>query len=224
MSKCQNFLASRLNKRQAEGQDGTDRFDKKEEGDMMSLRILLVFTVLMSGFSVQAKRGQSLDQVNQVLSQPAIEQEVQRLQKRLRRMNQRLVAVEEFLDQMNGYPPAPPMEHESVCMMVDSGYKKVFIGKGKSQLDAEFEANQLCAKSTHPTYCGSQALLKCDSTSDSPNVSGYVCVVQDSGYKKYFRAEGKTKVEAEALAKQACQKATHPTYCGKETPRCEAMY
>ncbi len=48
---------------------------------------------------------------------------------------------------------------------------------------------------------------------------GFSCLTVDSGYSKTFLGKGKTKLEAEAVARQECGKAVNSSYCN-QTVRC----
>lgn len=121
-------------------------------------------------------------------------------------------------------PPEPRPEVMHACLIVDSGYHKTFRSQATSRLDAEYGARLSCQKSVSANYCAGSAILKCDSTKDLYQVEKFICVVTDSGYNKTFRGEGVTAVAAEAHAKENCQKAVSPNYCGKVEPRCEPVY
>jgi len=144
-----------------------------------------------------------------------LEQRVRYLEDIIRQHEYRLSQIES-----GGYQPPPPYKGHS-CMIIDSGYSKVFFGQGRSQLQAETEARQECGKAVHPTYCG--GAIKCTDGQSEPRARGYFCVVKDSGYGKVFSGEGDDIVEAEYKAKFACQSAVHPSYCGRVAANCEPL-
>jgi hypothetical protein len=146
---------------------------------------------------------------------------IDRLERAVDSLSERVTYLEDLL---NANPLPPPRENLNVCMLVDAGYSKTFLGSGKTKLDAEFNAQQNCAKAVSPSFCvGGASQLKCDDSLSS-NAIGFVCVVVDAGYKKTFRGEGRTAFEAEANAKIACQSSVSPSYCGKVTARCEEVF
>src|SRR5690606_29374757 len=114
--------------------------------------------------------------------------------------------------------PAPYTEH--ICVITDSGYGKIFLGKGRIKLEAETAAKDACAKEVHQTYC--QSTIKCNNPATDRPVNGAICVLTDSGYSKTFKGEAKTLLEAEYNARKACGSAVHPTYCNS-TIRCETF-
>lgn len=143
-----------------------------------------------------------------------LEQRVQYLEDSIRRHEFRLNQIEK-----GGYQP--PSDEGVACIVVDSGYNKVFLGKGRTNLQAETEARQNCGKGVHPSYCSSA--VRCDDGKGNPRARGYYCVVKDSGYGKVFSGEADNIIEAEYNAKFACQSAVNATYCGKVTATCEAV-
>lgn len=150
-----------------------------------------------------------------------LERAVENLQDEVYTLGRRVSYLEDLI---GNNPLPPPQELTHVCLIIDSGYSKAFVGIGKTKIDAEFQAQQNCAKGAHPTYCtGASAKMKCDDTLSSRG-RGFVCVVTDTGYGKVFRGEGITAVAAEGAAKQACQAGAHPTYCGNVTARCEEQF
>ncbi|MCB0384496.1 MAG: hypothetical protein KDD43_03815 [Bdellovibrionales bacterium] len=159
---------------------------------------------------------------------PDLEYRVDRLERESAEIRRTLQQILYRLDELENHGPVPPPvpgnELVHSCLVVDSGYNKTFLGQGKSQLDAEFEARQSCQKSVSASYCAGNAMLKCDTNKDAYQIEKYVCVLTDSGYNKTFRGEGETAVAAEANAKVSCQSSVSASYCGKVEPRCEPVY
>jgi hypothetical protein len=121
-----------------------------------------------------------------------------------------------------GQQPQPPVTNpnEHSCILVDSGFRKTFLGKGKSSLAAEANARQNCGSEVNSSYCnGSVRCMRAEIGS-----AGAFCIVKDSGFGKTFSAEGSDEIEAEALAKIACQKSVNASYCGTVTAKCETTY
>ena len=85
------------------------------------------------------------------------------------------------------------------------------------------EPKKNCEANVHQSYC-KISNARCDSNLDDRRVKSYVCMIVDSGYKKAFRGEGQTAIEAEAKAKQNCQKDVHQSYCGEVKASCEPIY
>ena len=154
-----------------------------------------------------------------------LEDRVNRLERKVSDQERTIDELFERVDRMDrrgrpGPGPGPrPGNSSYSCMIVDSGYKKTFLGVGSTQIDAEFAAKETCQKSVDSSYC--QSTPKCDSTRDMKGSPGAVCIVVDSGYKKTFRGEGETVVAAEARAKQACQASVDSSYCGPVAARCD---
>ncbi|WII73830.1 hypothetical protein QJS83_08060 [Bdellovibrio sp. 22V] len=135
-----------------------------------------------------------------------LESRVYQLEGALSQINQRLTNLE------YGQRPPPfpePGRTEVACMITDSGYSKVFLGKGRVKLEAEAAARESCGKAVHPSYC--QGSIKC--SDKEPLVRGAICVITDTGYSKTFKAEGITILEAEYKARKACGDQVHPSYC-----------
>ncbi|MCE3009680.1 MAG: hypothetical protein LW875_03600 [Proteobacteria bacterium] len=119
-----------------------------------------------------------------------------------------------------GGGPINPRENVSVCMLVASSFLKTYLGTGKNKMDAEYSARESCQKGVHSSFCRSGA-LKCDSNLDTAFESEAVCLVTAATYGRTYRGEGRTAIEAEAKAKQACQEDVHASYCGNVKARCE---
>ncbi len=171
------------------------------------LAVALVFLGISSAADAQGRRPP-----------PAfehLEQRVQYLEDTIRQHEFRLNQIEK-----GGQQP-PPIFVGYACLLVDTGYSKVFLGKARTSLQAETEARQECGKAVHPNYCS--AAVRCNDGKSEPWVRGYYCVVKDTGYGKVFSGEAENIIEAEYNAKAACQKAVHPSYCGKVSAICEAI-
>ncbi len=147
-----------------------------------------------------------------------LETKVNQLEGYMAHLNQRLSDLE--YNQRPPVPPPPPAAQEVMCLITDSGYKQVFMGKGRVRLEAEAAARQACGSGTHPTYC--TGAIKCSDPRQDPYVRGAICMITDTGYKKTFKAEGKTVIEAEYAVRKACGSGTHPTYCQHEAS-CETF-
>ena len=140
---------------------------------------------------------------------------------RIRQLESRVTQLEGFLNQLhqrvsnleyNQRPePYPPVSSEVVCLITDSGYSKVFLGRGRMALEAEAAAREVCGRETHPSYC--QASMKCSDPRKDQPINGAVCVITDSGYQKTFKGEGKSLVEAEYKVRKSCGDSVHPSYC-----------
>ena len=108
------------------------------------------------------------------------------------------------------------------CLIIDSGYQKTFLGLGQTSLEATAKARAGCGSAVHPSYCTIQP--KCDHNRQNPEYSGFTCLIVDSGYSRTFSGNGRTAVEAEAKAKNACEaNGIHPTYCGGVKATCEGV-
>lgn len=155
----------------------------------------------------------------------ALEYRVLLLEKQVSEMGRNMIALQKRMDEIAANPPAPPVEIIAACMVTDSAYSKTFLGIAKNKLDAEYNARNLCQASlSSANLCGHAATLKCDDNSKPTDAHGYVCMVTDSGYSKNFRGSGRTAVEAEAKAKQACQSSVGASNCGTVAARCAEQF
>lgn len=184
----------------------------------MLKKALAVISMLVIVPQAFADRGGDYVRVNVNLN---LDQRVYELERVIGYMDQRIRNLEDIVASRPPMPPPPPVAAGYTCMLVDSGYSKTFYGKGRTALEAEFEAKQACSKEVSSSYC--QKATKCSSGQADPYVKGYMCVLTDSGYGKIFKGEGSDAVEAEAKVKQSCQSAVSGTYCGNVQPRCEAI-
>lgn len=146
----------------------------------------------------------------------ALEQRVQQLEDIIYSLNQRLSNLE-YNRRPDPYPT--PGAQESVCTLIDTGYNKVFLGKGRVKLEAEAAVRESCSKTVHPSYC--QGAIKCNDP-QARWVNGAMCVLTDTGYSKTFKGEAKTLIEAEYNTRKACGDSVHPSYCVGAI-RCESF-
>lgn len=148
----------------------------------------------------------------------SLDQRVERLERQLNETNRLVYQLQNRLDQIQGpnFPP-PYVAPFSACMLTDSVFSKVFLGVGKGRMDAEYSARQACQSTINASYCSNN--LRCDDNQQSPYAS-FSCLVTDSVFGKVFRGEGRTPIEAEAKAKQECQKSVNPNFCGGVQARC----
>jgi len=174
-----------------------------------SLVLLLSVTCLF--FSTQA--GAQIRPDDRVRM---LENRVNQLESLINQLHQRVSNLE-----YNQRPqPYPEPLQEVACLIEDTGYNKVFLGKGRTRLEAEAVVRELCSRETHPTYC--QAQPKCSNPREERGINGALCVMTDTGYSKTFKAEGKSLIEAEFNVRKACGSGTHPSYC-KGPIRCESF-
>lgn len=150
-----------------------------------------------------------------------LETRVNQLEKTISYMDQRLSNLE--YNRPGPYPgpvppPPPPVSQEIACMLIDSGFSKVFLGKGKVRVDAEAAARQSCGKSVHSSYCNSN--VKCSDPRQDGYINGAVCILTDSGFGRTFRGEATTLIEAEYNARKACGGSVHSSYCLNDV-RCD---
>ncbi len=183
---------------------------------LKSLLLLpLVFSLTPKAFADRDSKLRGSVRINVDIN---MDQRVRELERTVRYMDQRIRNLEAITSPR---PLPPPVQSSYTCMIVDSGYSKTFYGKGRTLIETEFETKQNCAKSVHSSYC--QNITKCSTDQMDPYAKEYFCLVTDSGYGKTFKGEGSDQIEAEAKAKQACQSAVHPSYCGKVTAKCESI-
>ncbi|AFY02167.1 hypothetical protein [Bdellovibrio bacteriovorus] len=137
-----------------------------------------------------------------------LETRVNQLEGVISQINQRVSNLE-YNQRPEPYPP--PAALEVACMITDSGYSKVFLGKGRIKLEAEASAREACGKGVHASYC--QGAVKCSDPRTERPIAGAICMLTDSGYGKTFKGEGKSLVEAEFNARKSCGDQVHPSYC-----------
>jgi hypothetical protein len=155
----------------------------------------------------------------------AIEYRVSILERQVAEMNRNMAVLQKRIDELTANLPNTPVDVVAACMIVDSTYSKTFLGVAKNKLDAEFLARNACQASlSSANLCGHSATLKCDDNSKPTDAHGYVCMVTDSAYAKNFRGNGRTAVEAEAKAKQACQNSVGASTCGNAPTRCAEQF
>lgn len=201
--------------------------------------LLLTLVCSLSSLNAFAEhppgRGENVRAYDLEVRVQRLEQENSLLDEALRRLESRVAQIEDGGRRPPGPGPRPPRPpgppppppyyppaSEVACLLVDSGYTKTFLGKGRNQLEAELNARNSCGQSVHSSYCGTSAKITCDSERDRYG-RGWLCVVIDSGYSKSFSGEAQSRIEAEALAKMQCQKSVHSSYCGNVTARCEPI-
>lgn len=178
-----------------------------------TLGILLSASCLFAAQSVYAQeRGQerSLERIR------ILESRVNQLEGVLAHLHQRVSNLE-YSQRPEPFPP--PVAQEVACMLTDTGFSKVFLGKGRVKLEAEAAAREACGKTVHPSYC--QAAVKCSDPRQERPINGAICVLTDTGYSRTFKGEGKSLVEAEFKTRKACGESVHPSYC-TSTIRCES--
>jgi hypothetical protein len=147
------------------------------------------------------------------------------LERQVSDMNRTLLALQKRVEEIAPSPPANPVEIVAACMITDSTYSRTFLGIAKNKIDAEYNARNACQASLSSTnLCGKSAALKCDDNSKPTDAHGFICMVTDSAYSKNFRGIGRTPVEAEAKAKQACQNSAGPANCGTVAARCAEQF
>ncbi|MGZ3770950.1 MAG: hypothetical protein ACXVCP_15080 [Bdellovibrio sp.] len=176
---------------------------RKSLGAILSLSFLFSF-----GANAQMRDGGDRIRI--------LESRVQQLEDIIYNMNLRLSNLE------NAGRPSPypqPNPTGSVCMLTDTGYNKVFLGKGPVQLAAEAEARQNCGKAVNSSYCQSE--VKCNDPQQDRYTHYAFCVLIDTGYNKTFKGEANTLIEAEYNTRKACSESVNSSYCVGAI-RCEA--
>lgn len=128
-----------------------------------------------------------------------LEARVQQLEDVIYNINQRVSNLE-YSRRPNPYPQ--PIPQESVCMLIDTGYNKIFLGKGRVKLEAEAEVRQNCGKAVSSSYC--QGTIKCNDATEDRYTTVAFCVLTDTGYSKTFKGEAKSLIEAEYNTRKAC--------------------
>lgn len=114
----------------------------------------------------------------------------------------------------------PPRFQEISCMVTADAYNNVYLGKGRTRLDAETTALQACANSLNASVCKK---VVCDD-SNRTNIRGAVCVVTAKAYNNVYKGEGTTLIEAEYKARKACETSLNGSVCNSNNPvRCETF-
>lgn len=168
-------------------------------------------TLLLFSPGATAQQRQNGDRIR------VLEQRVQQLENIISSIHQRVSNLE-YNRRPDPYPE--PVAQESICMLIDTGYSKVFLGRGRLKLEAEAEVREACGKAVHSSYC--QGAMKCNDPHSDRRINGAMCVLTDTGYSKTFRGEGKSLIEAEYAARKTCGEAVHASYCVGAI-RCEAL-
>ncbi|KYG60419.1 hypothetical protein AZI85_13200 [Bdellovibrio bacteriovorus] len=182
--------------------------------DFRKAVLLVLGCCLFLGVSAQAQnRGDRESERIRIL-----ESKVQQLESLIYNLNQRVSNLE--YRGTPTLPPPPVPASEVACMITDSGYGKVFLGKGRTKLEAEAKAKEVCGANVHATYCNNT--LKCSDPVQDRVIQGAICVITDSGYGKTFKGEAKSVLEAEYNARKACNNAVHATYCNTNA-RCDTF-
>lgn len=182
----------------------------------MRLLIKLAFASLIA--------GTALSTIAHAQTRSDLPYRVNELEGDVRRLERIVDDLRDRLDRLDrgGRPVPPPFKVVHACLVTDTGYKRTFVATASTRLMAENDARNACGNATHPSYCASQDIVRCDSNIEQGGKRS-VCVVIDSGYKRSFTGEGATAIEAEAKAKQSCESATHASYCGSVKARCETL-
>ncbi|WP_374000213.1 hypothetical protein [Bdellovibrio bacteriovorus] len=175
-----------------------------------SLVLLLSATCFFFAHNAGAQDRNSQERIR------ILETRVYQLESNLSQINQRLANLE------YGQRPQPFPEpaREVACMVTDTGYNKVFLGKGRIKLEAEAAAREACGKAVNSVYCNATA--KCSDPQKDANIRGAICVLTDTGYNKTFKGEGRSLIEAEFAARSACGSSVNAVYC-MASPRCETF-
>lgn len=166
--------------------------------------LLFLSTLLAAEFASAQDRGQNRSGERIRI----LEDRVNQLQDVLSTLHQRVAHLE---NNRRPHPLPPPGVQEVICMLKDTGFNRVFIGKGRMRLEAEEAVRQTCGSGTHPNYC--QDSIKCSDPRNDPPINGAICVLTDTGFSRLFKGESKTLIEAEFNARKACGDGTHPNYC-----------
>nr|BFD60118.1 hypothetical protein CKG001_22250 [Bdellovibrio sp. CKG001] len=166
-----------------------------------SLVLLLSATCFFFAHNAGAQDRNSQERIR------VLETRVYQLEANLSQINQRLANLEYG----QRPPPFPEPAQEVACLITDTGYNKVFLGKGRIKIEAEAAAREACGKSVHPSYC--QAAVKCSDPRQERPIAGAICMLTDTGYQKTFKGEGKSLIEAEYNARKQCGDSVHASYC-----------
>lgn len=178
------------------------------------MKLILSLVVLLGSLSVSAQ------------TDPYDRARIDRLERAVNRLESLTLSLERRitdLERSNGgapWPspqPPPSVENGVSCLVIDTGFSRTFLGKGRTAIQAEAEAKKSCEKSVNAGYCNGK--VKCAQIDRI--YSGFTCVVTDTGFNRTFTGDGRDAVEAEAKAKIDCQSKVNPGYCGNAPVRCE---
>ncbi|OFZ40035.1 MAG: hypothetical protein A2504_07850 [Bdellovibrionales bacterium RIFOXYD12_FULL_39_22] len=103
----------------------------------------------------------------------------------------------------------PPPNTATGCIIKDDYDNRTYFGQGINEVEAKFSAKRTCQSGGHPSYCKN---ARCETATERWQ-NNYVCTITDGYDSRIYRGEGKTKIEAEALARMNCDRYGHPSYC-----------
>lgn len=115
-------------------------------------------------------------------------------------------------------PVPPPVQITAACMISESSGFQTFLGTGRDQNEALFNARQACQTGVNAIFCSSAP--RCDDNSAAP-FRTHACMVTESSQNRAYRGVGRTLVEAEAKAKQSCQSEVNSIFCGQGQVSCD---
>lgn len=146
--------------------------------------------------------------------QSSIENRVSELERIVYDLHQRISILE------NGGSSRPPKFQEVSCMATAEAYFNVYLGKGRTGIEAEANALQACASSLSASLCKK---VTCDEPNRT-NIRGAFCTVTAKAYNSVHKGEGATLMEAEYNARKTCEKALSGSLCNNNNPvRCETF-
>lgn len=143
-----------------------------------------------------------------------LENRVSELERIVYDLHQRISTLE------NGGSSRPPRFQEVSCMVTAEAYYNVYLGKGRTSLEAEANALQTCGSALNGSLCKK---VTCDDSART-NIRGAICTVTAKAYNNVYKGEGATLMEAEYNARKSCEKALNGSLCSNSNPvRCETF-
>ncbi|HWU42776.1 MAG TPA: hypothetical protein VN132_05030 [Bdellovibrio sp.] len=150
---------------------------------------------------------------------PDVNQRISELERVVYELNRRVTDLERS-SRPNPYPPPPPVVRDITCMVTADFFNTVFLGKGRTRLDAEVTVLQNCAAGTNANSCKREKVI-CDDQQPR-NYEGATCVITAKFFNTLFKAQGPSLIEAEYNVRKACQDKANPSSCNVDNQvRCE---
>lgn len=108
-------------------------------------------------------------------------------------------------------PPAPP-QPQWMCMVENSHISKFYAAYGMSRIEAETLTTQACQNGQNGFFCNNQ--VKCEELIETQPV--HACRVENSHISQSYLGTGRSRLEAEFKAREACQQTSERFFCGSQ--------
>ena len=108
--------------------------------------------------------------------------------------------------------PKPPIlkDQKWVCLIQNQMTFKHYFEFGINQFSAQTKTLQKCQKSREGFHCGEHSMT-CEENQQEENMN--MCQIQNQMTGQVFSAEGRSKLEAEAKARLACESKEEAVHC-----------